>query len=154
MKYIQKTGEFYSDFAPYRWTENSDAPFTPIGKPLNAMRVALISSAAVYRGGYDPYRYGRDDHTFREYPPHIDTRDLTTNHYAFNKQSAFEDINCVFPVDRFRELEQEGFIGRFLTAMTFMGAIFSRTAAMRHLFPSMVTRVKQAGADLAFLVPV
>lgn len=153
-QYIPMTREFYSDFTPYRWTENPSAPWTPLRKPVAESRVALIGSGGVYYRGQVPFKYGRDDLSFREIPLDAAPGDLMINHYAYNKTSARADVNVVYPLERFRELEQEGTIGRLVLALTFMGALFKRSGAVAELFPAMVERVKAAQPDVAFLVPV
>ena len=34
--YIARTRKRYSRFAPYKWVVNTDAPWTPLAKPLAA----------------------------------------------------------------------------------------------------------------------
>jgi len=65
--YIPRTRDLYSDFIPYRWVENDDAPaFAPLPKPLAQCRVALISSGGImYR---DQPRFHREDPSYRRIP--------------------------------------------------------------------------------------
>ncbi len=153
-QYIPMTRDFYSDFTPYRWTENPPPPFTPLGKPLAQCRVALIGSGGVYCRGQAPFIYGRDDMTYRTIPLDAAPDDLMIQHYAYNKTAARADVNVVYPLQRFRELQAEGTIGELVLALSFMGALFKRSGAMTELFPPLVAQVQAAGADLAFLVPV
>jgi len=153
-QYIPMTRDFYSDFTPYRWSENASAPWAPLVKPIAASRVALIGSGGIYCRGQEPFHYGRDDMSFREIPLGTAAGDLMLNHYAYNKTAARADVNVVYPLENLRTLEQEGVIGRLVLALTFMGALFKRSTAVNELFPRMVERVQAAQPDLAFLVPV
>ncbi len=122
--YIPRTRDLYSDFTPYRWVENPDAPaFTPLPKPLVQCRVALISSGGIMYFGYP-------------------TRD------------AERDPNCVFPLERLRELEARGVIGELADpAFSFMGGIYSARKVRDELAPQIVSDLKRAHADALFLVP-
>ena len=51
IRYIERTRRYYLALgyeAPYRWAENDSTPFTPLVKPLNECRVALVTTAALY----------------------------------------------------------------------------------------------------------
>ena len=50
--YMLRTREYYAAIGyttPYRWAHYVAAPFTPLGKPLNQLTVALITTAAPYQ---------------------------------------------------------------------------------------------------------
>jgi len=74
-------------------------------------------------------------------------------------EPAREDPNIVFPVDRLRELVDEGVIGGLApTALGCMGGIYSVRRTEQELAPAIVNEVlamRDAGqADVALLVPV
>ena len=74
-------------------------------------------------------------------------------------EPAREDPNIVFPVDRLRELVDEGVIGGLApTALGCMGGIYSVRRTEQELAPVIVKEVlamRDAGqADVALLVPV
>jgi hypothetical protein len=46
--YIQRTRERYAAFPAYRWVVNTEAPWTPLAKPIAATRLALLSSGGFY----------------------------------------------------------------------------------------------------------
>jgi len=86
------------------------APFV-IGKPLSKRRVAVLNTAGLLRRGdpvFEPYATD-----YRVIPADIDVADLLLSHLSVNfDRSGFQqDVNVVFPIERLRELAQEGEIG-------------------------------------------
>ena len=92
-------------------------------KPLNEMRVAIVSSAGLHLKTDRPFFRGDAD--YRVIPSDTDGADLFMSHVSSNyDRSGFqEDINVSFPIDRIRELAEEGFIGSVAkNHISFMGA--------------------------------
>ncbi len=153
--YIPIVREKYSDQLPYQWTVNETAPWKPFEKDLAGCRVALISTAGVYiKGQQAPFGRVKNDLTFREIPKDVDVRTLAISH-NFAQPDAEEDINCTFPIERMRELEQEGFIGELApTAYTCMGRIFMRSKLNNEMAPWLIGRLRDERVDAALLIPV
>ncbi len=154
IKYIDVTRAKFSDQPPYKWTENESAPWTPVRKDLDKSKVVLISSSGAYRKDQTPFNPVKNDLTFREIPKDTDVKDLRISHDNYDHMDADKDINCVFPVEWMKELEEEGFIGEFSEInFTFMGRIFRKTELLNAMIPALLIRLKQMSIDLAFLVP-
>ncbi len=158
VEYIKHTREHFAKqgFPPYRWTENPDCPqWTPLGKPLERCRVALLSSGGMYiKDKQTPFDPDRDDLTFREIPNDVERGALAISHDNYDHTDAEKDINCMFPIERLRELDRQGRIGEFAaTTYTMMGRIFRRTALEQELAPQIIQRLKDAGVDVLLLVP-
>ena len=153
IEYIPRTRDLYASHNPYRWVENSDAPWTPLTKPLNRCRVALASSAGIYLKSQTPFHL-KDDTSIREIPKEASASDFSVNHFGYRMDGAERDPNCVFPLETLRKLEDEGFIGELAeTAYTFMGGIYSARRVREELAPQLVERALAAEVDLFFLVP-
>ena len=151
--YIPRTRELYSDYPPYRWVVNNDAPWTPLRKPLKECRVALAGSGGVYHRDQEPF-HTKDDTSHREIPKHVDPRDLRVYHFGYRTEDAEADPNCVFPVERLRELEADGIIGELADpAHSFMGGVYSARRVRSELVPAMVDLVTKQGVDALLLVP-
>jgi D-proline reductase (dithiol) PrdB len=154
VKYVDVTRAIFPDQPPYQWTENVSAPWTPIVKPLTESRSVLISSGGVYRRDQPPFKPDKNDLTFREIPADTDVRELRISHDYYDHSDAERDVNCVFPIERMRELAAEGFIGGLAEVhFTFMGRIFRKTTLLNEMIPSLIARLKALEVDLAFLVP-
>lgn len=80
------------------------------GPALAQRRVAIVSSAALIRPGDKPFPVGSGE--YREVSTSAGTADLLISHVSINfDRAAFQrDHNVVFPIDRLRELAQEGVI--------------------------------------------
>jgi D-proline reductase (dithiol) PrdB len=88
-------------------------PYTPVTKALNEMNVALVSTAGVRLKSQEPYN-DEGDERFYVIPGDVKTEDLTVNYASpanYNFAPSLEDVNVVFPIDRLRELKEEGLIG-------------------------------------------
>lgn len=154
LKYVDVVQSMFPDQPPYQWTENASAPWTPIVKPLAESRVALISSSGVYRRDQAPFKPDKNDLTFREIPAGTAVGDLLISHDYYDHRDAEKDVNCVFPIERLRELAAEGFIGSLADVhFTFMGRIFRKTQLLDDMIPGLLARLKELSVDLAFLVP-
>lgn len=154
LSYVNITRAAFPDQPPYQWTENTSAPWAPIVKPLAESKVVLISSGGIFQKDQIPFNPEKNDLTFREIPVNTDVSDLRISHDNYDHRDADEDVNCVFPLERLRELAAEGFIGGLAEFhLTFMGRIFRKTVLLGEMIPAFIARLKAMKVDLAFLVP-
>ncbi len=157
IKYVEFTRAIFAaqGFPPYEWAVNETAPFTPFEKNLEECRVALLSTGGFYiKGKQLPFDPEKNDLGFREIPKGIDVTELAVSHNYYDHTDADRDVNCVFPIERFRELEKEGYIGELAPVnYTIMGRIFRRTALQNQIALEITKRLKQEGVDVFFLVP-
>lgn len=126
------------------WTE---------GPPLNGRRVAIVSTAGLQRNGDRPFAEGVPD--FRVIPGDIGADDLVMSHISVNfDRSGFQqDLNVVFPIDRLKELEDEGSIGSIADYhYSFMGATDPRE--MEPTVHHLAGLFKGDAVDTVLLVPV
>jgi D-proline reductase (dithiol) PrdB len=152
--YIEQIRRLYPNESPYQWTVNLTSPWAPMLKPVRDCRIALISSGGMYHPPQEPFNPVKNDLTFREIPKTADLADLRISHYSKNARDV-KDLNTIFPLDRFRELEAEGRIGELAAyAFTFMGRIFTRTRLQKEMAPHLIGRLREMSVDAAFLVPV
>jgi hypothetical protein len=90
----------------------SDAiPWTPLQRPVQEATVALVTTSGVHLRDDPPFNLSSDP-TFRVIPHTAEPGDLAISHQAYDRTDALRDINLVFPLQRLRELEAEGVIGR------------------------------------------
>jgi D-proline reductase (dithiol) PrdB len=155
--YIGETRRLYDSlgYDAYRWAERPETPpWAPIAKPLAECRIALIGSGGLYRRGQIAF-HTRDDTSIRVIPTDTPSRELRTAHFAYDQTDARQDPNCVFPLDRLRELAAGGVIGG-LTAESyaFMGGVYSTRKLEAETAPLLVERCQAQEPDLVLLVPV
>ncbi len=154
VSYIELARKAFPDQPPYQWSAFQDAPFTPMKKALKESRMGLVSSCGVYQKDQPPFDPNKNDLTFREIPTTVDAETLRIAHDFYDRTDARQDVNCVFPVERFRELVAEGFIGTFVSpAYSFMGRIFMRRELQGQLIPALIQKFMESKLDGLFLVP-
>lgn len=142
-------------FPGYGWSRNDSAPWTAFTKSLGESKVALISSGGVHLKTQPPFDVaGKGEAIFRRIQRDVNVADLTISHVAYNHLDAKQDINCIFPIERFRELEKEGFIGELAEVnFGFMGRIFSRSALVKEMAPALVESLRDQKVDFFYMVP-
>jgi len=157
IRYIEFTSALFSaqGFPPYEWTLNETAPFTPFQGNLEECRVALLSKGGLYVKGKQPsFDPDENDLSFREISKDVDVTELAISHNNYDHTDADMDVNCIFPIERLRELENEGYIGELApTNYTIMGRIFRRTALQNEMAPEILRRLKEDKVSAFFLVP-
>ena len=90
----------------------SDAiPWSPLRRPLREATVALVTTSGVHLRDDRPFEL-ESDPTFRVIPRGAEAGELAISHRAYDRTDALRDVNLVFPLQRLRELEAEGVIGR------------------------------------------
>ena len=155
--YIDRTRELYSQQSAYRWVVNdrqADPPsWTPIPKPLSALRVSLIASGGVHLDDQEPFHF-RNDTSIREVPLETPADRLRVSHFGYDTRDAKQDTGCVLPFRAIRELAREGVVGAVADpALSFMGGIYSARRVRDELAPALLDFVLRQKADLAYLVP-
>lgn len=82
------------------------------GPPLNRRRVAMITTAGLHKRTDRPFQMGQPDF-YRVIPGDTKDREIVMSHGAasFDRTGYQQDWNVVFPLDRLRELADEGVIG-------------------------------------------
>jgi D-proline reductase (dithiol) PrdB len=153
--YIPRTRELYEPLPAYRWADRRDepVPWAPLRKPLARCRVALGATGGVYAPGQAPFHF-KDDTSTRVVSTSIEARELGVSHFGYPTVDAERDPNCVFPVDRLRELAADGTIGELAaTAITCMGGIYSQRRVVEELVPAVLDWLLPLDVDLFYLVP-
>lgn len=156
--------------APPARNSYDTGPFTPTAMPMNGSTVGLISSTGHFVAGDDPEPFGVQDMTQDEAVDRIseflkDTpilsgvpfataeSDLRVRHGGYDITSAARDRNVAFPIDRLREMAEEGVIGGVTTtAYSFPGA--TAQGRLRKVLPEWIDRVVEEAPDVLLLVPV
>ncbi len=105
-------------------------PWTPVAKPLDQCRFALVTTAGIYdkerEGPFDAEREKREpmwgDPTYRRIGRDVAQDQIGASHLHINNRDILADVNIVLPVNRFAELEHEEVIGSLAAAnYSFMG---------------------------------
>jgi D-proline reductase (dithiol) PrdB len=133
-------------------------PCTPLAKPLNEARVALVTTAGVHlpeQEGFDHSIKGGDT-SFRAIPNTIETQTLVESHRSsgFDHSGIAADRNLAFPLDRFRELEAQGVIGELNHRhFSFMGSIVMPGKLIDDTSVQIAQMLRADRVDAVFLTP-
>ena len=89
----------------------STNPFVS-GSPLSQRRVAIVTTGGLHTRNDRPFLYDDSDY-YRIIPGNIQANDLYMSHFssAFDRSAFQRDCNVIFPIDRLREMTEEGIIG-------------------------------------------
>lgn len=123
------------------------------GPPLAQRRVALVSTAGLHRRQDPPFTGLTGD--YRVIPDEVPAGELVMSHLSsnFDRSGFMDDPNLVFPLDRLRELVQEGLIGSLARFhYSFMGA--SDPRLMESTAREVAGLLRGDGVTGVLLVPV
>mgnify|MGYP001823152049 CR=1 FL=1 len=128
--------------------------WTRPGKAISELRIALITTAGLHFRDDPSFEFA--DSTFRPISDDEDANNLVMSHSSvnFDKTGFTQDVNLVFPIDRFRELAAQQKIGSLAAVhYSFMGAGLDP-----HAYEKSASQVagllKQDKVDAVFLTPV
>jgi D-proline reductase (dithiol) PrdB len=158
IRYVATLTEKYSalGFPSYDWSRYDDAPFTRLDKPLAQCTVGLLTSGGVSRRNAQPFDpNARNDLRVDEVARDAPSNDFQIHDSYYNHEDADRDLNCIFPIDRLRELAASGEIGAVAPRhwSGFMGRIYKRQAVMQEKAPALVEALKLDKVDLLVAIP-
>jgi D-proline reductase (dithiol) PrdB len=140
-------------------------PWTPLPHPLEDCVFGLVTSGGLYHRGVEPpfdlEREWREptwgDSSYRTIPTDIRKEDVAVSHLHINTEAVLEDMNVLLPIDRFRELAEEGRIGGLAeNAYSFMGyqGFPPDASDWRDVYgPEVAEKFKSQGVHCVFLTP-
>lgn len=131
-------------------------PLAPLRKPLSECKLAFISTSGVQPRGTMPFDtvHPVGDYTFRRVPSSSRADDLEIHQLKYPTMGANRDINVIFPIERLRELADEGVIGGLTENFyTFIGYNMDPERLERTLAEEIATAVSEEGADIALAAP-
>lgn len=160
--YMQRTRDYYAAIGyttPYRWAHFTDAPFTPLKKPLAQSRVAIITTASPFdpaKGDQGPGAlYNSAAKFYQVYSASIDNPpDLRISHIAYDRaHTTATDSNTWFPLPALKRLAAAWRVASI--APHFYGAPTNRShrVTIDTDAPEILERCRADGVDAAILVP-
>jgi D-proline reductase (dithiol) PrdB len=138
-------------------------PWTPLAKPLSECRVSLLSTAGISMKDDPPFDMEmerknpmRGDPSWRALRAGASSSDIDANHLHIDTGYVEEDLNVALPLDRLRELAEDGVVGSVASThysiMGYQGNDSSRLVA--ESAPAIAASMKNEEVDLALLAPV
>lgn len=129
-----------------------DAPCVE-GPPLKERRVAIVTTAGLTTRADSRFGVGSSD--YRVIPANAVSSNLVMSHVSINyDRSGFQqDLNVIFPIDRLKELADDGVIGSVADYhYSFMGAIDA--LKLEPAAAQLAELLKKDAVDAVLLTPV
>ena len=136
-------------------------PWTPLTRPLSECTVALLNSAGVALKADTPFDQEGErrnpwwgDPTYRRLPKGASQDDVRLYHMHIDPSYAYQDLNCLFPLQRLQEMESNRRIGRVSPRhYSIMGYILKPEVLLHETVPMLIRDLKEDLADVVVLVP-
>ena len=152
-------GKAKEAFAAYPWFTTEGEPWSQLAKPISDTRFGLITTGGYsISGEQKPMRgypsFGDEQPEIRRIPMDVDRSKLVINHPGYDHKYAKEDVNANLPLDRLRELVEEGHIGSVAQeTIVLMGLQPNVGPLIEHTIPEITRLLKADGVEAALLVP-
>ena len=141
----------------YPFITPDDIPWAPYRGQPSDQTFALVTSGGLYLKDSQPAFDTESIHgdtSFREIPRSVRQQDIGIAHAHYDHSLAAQDINIIFPIERFIELENEGIIGKLADTHYSFGYVNDVVSLVNESIPELISRIKAAGIDVLFLLPV
>jgi D-proline reductase (dithiol) PrdB len=144
--------------AAYTPWESEEIPWAPVKKDFRHSRIAVVTTAGVHHRDQKPFdmQDREGDPSYRTIDLRKPLPELMITHDYYDHSDADKDINIVFPVERLKEFEQEGLIGRVSDIhYGFMGHITGRhiPALINKIAPEVARKLQENNVDAVLLTP-
>ena len=129
-------------------------PWTPLKKKIKDCKLALITTGGIHIKTDKPFdiKNKLGDYTYREIPGDVTLDQLIASHPHYDTKRTTKDLNCIFPIDRMRELVNEGILGSLSAKhYSFMGYTPIWQPLVNEYAPQVAVKLKQEGVDIALI---
>ena len=158
VSYIDRTREFYAAQGyenPYRWAHFDEVPFARLAKPLSECRVALVTTASVYRGQSPKDGVLRGAKQVWSGPTDAPPKRLYTDDVAWDKEATHtDDVDSFLPIHPLEALASAGRIGSLAPRFHGVPTDYSQRRTLEQDAPEILSRCREDGVDVALLVPL
>lgn len=125
--------------------------WAPVKKELKDMKIGIATAAGVHLKKDKRFNLAGDT-TYREIPWDAKDDELMVSHGGYDNSDVNKDINCMFPIDRLRELADEGFIkGLAPIEYGFMGGGGDQKVFTEKTGPEIAQKLKAEDVDAVIM---
>jgi D-proline reductase (dithiol) PrdB len=132
---------------------NDDVPWvTP--PPVSRSRLALVTTGGLHRR--DDIPFAKYDQTFRTIPSTVDEGELlqSQSSVGFDRTLRVRDLNVVFPLDRLRDLVEEGALGSLAArSYSLVGAQEDSETTAEVISKGLIPLLSADSVDLVLITP-
>jgi D-proline reductase (dithiol) PrdB len=158
VSYIDRTRDYYAAQGyerPYVWARNTEAPFTPLAKPLARSRVTVITTASPWRDDKPVEGVLRGGKQVWSGETATPPARLYTDDLAWDKEATHtRDVESFLPLARLAELVAAGRIGSLAARFHGVPTDYSQRRTLEQDAPEILARCHEDAADVALLVPL
>lgn len=161
VRYIDKTRAYYKSIGyekPYQWAHFDEVPFTPLGKPLSACKLALVSTSDIAIKSDDDETDPHEQFlvgSVYSIPSDTPAADLYSPQEHYDKNAThLDDVDSFFPITRLHELATEGRFKELAPRCHGVYTAYSQRRTTEVDGPEVLKRCREDGVDAAILVPV
>jgi D-proline reductase (dithiol) PrdB len=131
-------------------------PLASPANPVSEARLVFVSTSGVQPTGTLPFDvvHPVGDYSFRRVPSDSATSDLEIHQLKYPTDGAHRDLNVIYPIERLRELRDEGLIGGLTrNFISFIGYNMDPGRLERTLAEGIAQAVQDEQAEIALLAP-
>lgn len=160
---------FRAEHPGFEFPSFKTIPWTEFKISLAECKLALITGSGVFVKGQKPFSVvagalpehlleqkfkGVGDWSYRAVPWEVATQDLRVAHSYLDSLRVEADINCVFPIDRVRELVEENYIAESASHhFSLMGHVPEYKRLYDKAIPEVIRRLKQDKVTAVLITP-
>lgn len=131
-----------------------EIPWTPFDASFAKARVAVVTTGGFHLSDQEPFDCDAGDPSFRTIPAAVPLASLEISHTHYDIRDARKDPNILLPLDRLRELVEEGVLGSLApTHYSMMGYVPQVEVLVEETAPRLVEGMRSEEVDLALLTP-
>jgi hypothetical protein len=158
VSYIDRTREFYRAQGyteAYAWARHTDAPFTPLPRPLAKCTLGLVTTASPWREQEavdGVLRAGKQVWSAPVEPP---PERLFTDDLAWDRGATHtDDVPSFLPIPQLQAWVAEGRLGALAARFHGVPTDYSQRRTNEQDAPEILARLRADAADVALLVPL
>jgi D-proline reductase (dithiol) PrdB len=160
---------FRAEHPGFDFPSFDDIPWTEFKRGLADCKLAVITSAGVFVKGQKPFSIassvlperlleqkfkGPGDWSYRVISADVDTQELRIAHSQLDSKRVELDVNCVFPIDRVRELVEESYIAETAANhFALMGHVPDFKRLYEKTVPEILQRLEQDQVTAVLITP-
>ncbi|MFK7862963.1 MAG: hypothetical protein AB8B95_01935 [Pseudohongiellaceae bacterium] len=150
--YMERTRDYYRAQgyqSDYQWAQHTEAPFSPLGRPLSSSKIAVITTAMPdsYEGKSRRAVYSTP---ICPIPAALYTEELSWHHSVTHTN----DVPSFLPLEQLQDLVNEGKIGSITEDFHSLPTEYSQRTTIEQDGPEILKRCQEQQADVALLVPL
>ena len=131
-------------------------PLAKLQKPISECKLCFVSTSGVQLKGSVPFDvvHPIGDYSFRRVPSNSNVDELEIHQIKYPTEGANRDINVIYPIERLRELADEGLIGGLTDNLfAFIGYNMDPDRLEATLAEDLADAIEEEGADILLAAP-